>query len=182
MTAVDVTPAQPDADRTPDELAPVRDFLLARARKDAAGLVTSARTDAAAVTAAAQREAEAILADAQARGAADGAAMAAADLTQARRRARQVVLRAQSGTFDELRRRCRAAVRELPKTPDYGALRDRLERIARAQTGSAGAISDHPDGGIIVEASGWRLDLSLPALADRAIDALGPELEGLWTP
>jgi vacuolar-type H+-ATPase subunit E/Vma4 len=182
MTVVDLTPAQPDAGMTADELAPVRDFLLARARKEAADLVTKARTDAAAVTAAGQREAAAILADARARGAADGAAMAAADLTQARRRAREEVLRAQRAAFDELRRRCRAAARDLQTAPEYGTLRARLDRIAREQAGSAGAISEHAEGGIVVEAPGWRLDLSLPALADRAIDALGPELEGLWTP
>lgn len=182
MTAVDLTPAQPGADTPADELAPVRDFLLDRAQKEAADLITSAGTDAAAVTAAAQREADAILADARARGAADGVAMAAADLTKARRRAREEVLRAQRAAFDELRRRCRVAARDLQTTPEYGALRERLGRIARAQAGSAGSIGDHPDGGIVVQAPGWRLDLSLPAFADRAIEALGPELEGLWTP
>jgi hypothetical protein len=38
------------------------------------------------------------------------------------------------------------------------------------------------DGGVLAELDGRRLDLSLDALADLAVDDLGAELELLWQP
>jgi hypothetical protein len=182
MITVNVEHAQPDVGPASAELAPVRDFLLTRARQDRADTLKRAQDEAAAVLAAAKEEAEAILAAARAEGAADGAAVAAADLTRAKRRAREMVLRTQREAFDTLRRQSRAAASDLRSRPDYDAFRKQLERIARSRAASLGTACEHPDGGFVVEAPGWRLDLSLPALADRAFDALGPKTERLWTP
>ena len=53
----------------------------------------------------------------------------------------------------------------------------------RAQlAGPDAEISEPPEGGVVAVAAGRRWDFSLPALAGRAVDALGPEVERLWTP
>ena len=46
----------------------------------------------------------------------------------------------------------------------------------------AAVVREHPDGGVVAEAPGRRLDLRLTTLADRAVDTLGPQLEALWAP
>ncbi|MFI7643956.1 hypothetical protein [Nonomuraea sp. NPDC049400] len=38
----------------------------------------------------------------------------------------------------------------------------------------------HPDGGVLAEGQGRRVDCTLDALAARAVDALGAEVERLW--
>ena len=182
MITVNVEHAQPDVEPASAELAPVRDFLLTRARQDRADALKGAQDEAAAVLAAAEEEAEAILAAARAEGLADGAAVAAADLTRAKRRAREMVLRTQREAFDTLRRRSRAAASDLRSRPDYEAFHKQLERIARSRAGWLGIASEHPNGGFVVEAPGWHLDLSLASLADGALEALGPQVQRLWMP
>ena len=61
-------------------------------------------------------------------------------------------------------------------------LRDRLAARARAELGPDARITDATDGGLLAEAPGRRLDLSLDALADLAVDALGAEVNRLWAP
>jgi acetate kinase len=43
-------------------------------------------------------------------------------------------------------------------------------------------VARGPDGGLLAETPGRRLDLSLDALADLAVDALGAEASRLWEP
>ena len=72
--------------------------------------------------------------------------------------------------------------RILRRTDDYAALRERLERLARALLGPDAEVTGHPEGGVVARAPGRRVDLSLPALADRALDRLGGEVRALWEP
>lgn len=179
-----VQTAPPPAPSTPrdDPLAPVRDALLDQARRAAADMRNAASADAAEAVAKARRRAAEILAEAERQGAADGAALAAVERMRARRKAREIVLRAQRAAYDELRRRARAAVTELRDHSSYPVLRYRLARLARSRAGPGATLSEHPDGGVLAVTQDRRVDCSLGMLADRALEALGAEVEGLWTP
>jgi vacuolar-type H+-ATPase subunit E/Vma4 len=163
-------------------LVPVREFLLAQARAEAERTRSEAAAEAAAVLARARDQAAAILAEARARGESDGAAVAAAELARARRQARGLPLAARRQAYEALRQRARAAVRKLHEDPGYPRLRRRLARLAREQAGPHAVVSEPPEGGVVAEAPGRRVDCSLEELASRAVDALGAEVEGLWAP
>jgi vacuolar-type H+-ATPase subunit E/Vma4 len=166
----------------PDALAPVRGFLLARARADAERVRAEAAADADALLARARRQAEAILAEAAERGAAEGAEAAAATRARTRRRVRGLVLGAQRQAYEALRQRSSTAAQALREDPGYPRLRRRLAVLARECLGADAITSDAPGGGVIAVAPGRRADYSLGSLADRAVEALGAEVEGLWTP
>ena len=160
-------------------LDPVRSALLGAAMAEAEAVVSAAERDAAAVLAAARSRAAAVLAAATAAGRADAAARTARERSLARRTRRTAELTAQSAARDELRARVRAAVRDLPAScPD---LHDRLAERIRAELGPAAVLGGTSDGGLAGEVPGRRLELSLDALADLAVDGLGPDVERLWT-
>ena len=163
-------------------LEPVRTALLARARADGDALLASADADAETAVAAARVEAAAAVAEARAQGERDAALVRTAERARARRQARAVVLRAQRAAYDELRLRSRAAAARLRTEPGYPALLDRLTALARAELGAAAVVREHPDGGVVAEAPGRRVDLRLATLAERAVDTLGPQVEPLWAP
>jgi cell division septum initiation protein DivIVA len=162
-------------------LQPVRAWLLAAAHAEAEQVRAVAAADADRVLARARAEAEAILTEAREQGIADGAALAAAERARHRRRARGLVLEAERWAYEELRARSRAAVRALREDPCYPTLRERLTRLALAAAGPGATAGEHPDGGVVVEAPGVRVDCTLDGLAARAVDALGGEVVGLWT-
>jgi vacuolar-type H+-ATPase subunit E/Vma4 len=165
-----------------DALAPVRDALLARARAEARRLRGEAAAEADAELAKTRRQAAAILAEAREQGERDGAAIAAAAEARARRQARGSVLAAQRRAYETLRQRCRSAASDLRHDPDYPRLRERLVRLARERAGPGAVAHETPGGGAVAEADGRRVDCSLAALADRALDALGQQIEEVWTP
>jgi hypothetical protein len=170
-----VAPARTAADLALD---PVRSALLRAARSDADAVVADAVRDAAAVLAGARSRAAAVLAAAAAEGRADAASRAARERARARRDRRTAELTAWSAAREELRAHVRAVVRELPGAcPD---LRERLVTRIRAELGPDAALTATPDGGLTGEVPGRRLELSLDALADLAVDALGPDVERLW--
>jgi hypothetical protein len=43
-------------------------------------------------------------------------------------------------------------------------------------------VTEHPSGGIVGQARGRRVVLSLEALADHVVDLLDAQLVGLWEP
>jgi vacuolar-type H+-ATPase subunit E/Vma4 len=165
-----------------DTLAPVREFLLARARAEAERLRADAADDAGAVLAQARQQAAAILAESRGLGERDGATIVAAAQARARRQARGILLAAQRRAYETLRQRCRSAAGDLRQDPGYPRLRERLVRLAREQVGPGAVVGETPDGGVVAEAEGRRVDCSLGVLADRALDALGPQVEEVWTP
>ena len=174
--------ASPQPDPVDAELEPVRAVLLAAARADAAAVLAAADENAAATVAAAQAQVTDLVAAARREGAADAAAMLAADRARGRREARRIELSARQEVWDQLRARARAAVMALRDDPEYGRLRDQLVTRARQLAGPDAVVSDPLEGGVVAVAAGRRWDLSLPALAERALDALGPEVDRLWTP
>ena len=156
---------------TQDPLAPVRAALLADAERDAARTLAAADADV-----------EALRRDARARGEADARVVVAAERARTRRQARAVVQRARGEAFDELRRQVRVAAAGLRGAADYPELRRHLEEQARALVGDDARLSEPADGGVLAEVGGRRAALSLTGLADRVLDRLGPDLEGVWTP
>ncbi len=162
-------------------LEPVRDALLADARRDAEGLRTRAERDAAATVAAGSREAERLLAEAHAAGEAEARAVVAADLAQARREAREVVLRARRDVYERTLAAARDEASALRHAPRYDALVDGLTGVARQQLGDDTAvIVDDEVGGLLARAGARTVDYRLPAIAERCFGDVGPDLEALW--
>jgi vacuolar-type H+-ATPase subunit E/Vma4 len=163
-----------------EALEPVRSALLARARATADADAARAAADADALLEQARARAAGIAATARADGERDAATVRAREAARAHREARETVLRAQQEAYAELRRQARVQVRALQDDPSYPALLERLRRQAVAELGADATVRVHPDGGVVAESAGRRLDLSLPALADRAVDDLGAEVTSLW--
>jgi vacuolar-type H+-ATPase subunit E/Vma4 len=163
-----------------EALEPVRSALLARARADAAADIARAAADAEALLERARARAADMVAAARAEGERDAAAVRAREAARAHREAREQVLRAQQDAYAELRRQARVRVRDLQDEPSYPALLDRLRQQAVTQLGLDATVRVHPDGGVVAESAGRRLDLSLPVLADRAVDDIGVEVTTLW--
>lgn len=175
-------PARDPADPVDAGLEPVRAALLAAAGADAAAVLAAADEDAAATMVAARAQVADLATTARAEGAADATAMLSADRARGRREARRIELAARQEMWDQLRDRARATVTALQADPAYDRLRDRLAAQARQLAGPGAVVTEAPEGGVVAVAAGRRWDLSLPALAERAVDALGPEVERLWTP
>ncbi len=66
--------------------------------------------------------------------------------------------------------------------PTYPELVERLTGRARALLGQSARTVEVPEGGVVAETDGRRVELTFPVLADQAVAALGAELEGLWKP
>lgn len=165
-----------------DALGPVRAALLARARADAEATVRQAEAAAAALLEEARGQAAALVEQARAEGERDAERLRARRAARAHREARETVVRAQQEAYAELRRRARVQVSALRADPAYPEIRAGLRERARAELGADAVVREPAAGGILAESTAGLLDLSLPALADRAVDDLGAEVIGLWTP
>jgi vacuolar-type H+-ATPase subunit E/Vma4 len=159
-----------------------RDALLADARTDADRVIAQAEADAAAALAHARRAADELIAAASARGEADGRIEAALQAARENALARMEVLAARRGLYDELRQRARRAVLSLRDEPGYQELLERLAAAARRDLGDDAELEVDPAdaGGVRARSGSRRVDYSLPALAQRCVDALGPGLRQLW--
>ncbi|MGB7982054.1 MAG: hypothetical protein WCF36_14835 [Candidatus Nanopelagicales bacterium] len=160
----------PQAAVDADSLAPLAAALRDRARAAAAELLSQADADAQAVLAAAQQEADDLLAEARTKGAADRAAVLAAQRAGAQRRAHGVLLAAQLTAHHDLRGAAREAVRALRDDPDYPIMLEALRARARDDIGAGAAITELEDGGIVAESGPRRVEYSLQALADDLVD------------
>lgn len=174
-----MTAAPPTTRRDP--LLAVRAGLLARAGSEAERLLAEVDAETDAAIARAQAEADAITADARAQGEADAAGVLVAERARARRQARAVVLAAQREAYEELRSRVRRELPLLRADPAYVAWTDRLRDELRAVLGPEAVVTEHPEGGVVGETPGRRVASTLTGLADRALDALGSDVERLWS-
>jgi len=159
---------------------PVRAALLGAARAAADRDVDAAHRYAADVLDTATTRVSEVHAAAVEAGRVEAAARTARTQAQARRDRRTAELHDQDAAYAQLRERVRAAVRALPAS--HPQLRERLVARALTELGPDARITDTPDGGLLAETPGRRLDLSLDALADLAVEALGAEASLLWTP
>ena len=166
-----------------DPLAPLRDALQEAARRDRDAMVAQAEQDAEQALAQGRREAEQILQRARDEGERDAEQLRVEQRARALRRARSIVLSTQRDILDQLRHRARRAAGELWADPrTHAVVRDRMVARAHADLGPAARIVDHPDGGIVATTDHARATYLVADLADRVVDSLGSELEGLWTP
>ena len=162
-------------------LLPVRAALLADAHADAERAVRAAQAAADETMAQARGEARASVEQARAEGEADAVAASAADRGRSRRRARTLVLTAQRTAYDELRAAAHEGVRSLLDDPRWPAMRETLVRRAHDVLGPDATLDVQPDG-VVGRKGAQLLDLRLDALADAQIDALGPDVESVWSP
>ncbi|WP_157594539.1 V-type ATP synthase subunit E family protein [Streptosporangium amethystogenes] len=165
-----------------DALAPLAEALSRQVEVDTTEITAEAEKEAAELVAAARREARNVLADARADGAAQARADAVAERVHAERRVRHTELAARREALDELYAQSATVVRALRADPCYPRLLDRLSALARNAGGTDMVVKEQPDGGVLAEGHGRRVDCTLSALAARAVDALGAEVERLWAP
>jgi len=159
-----------------DALAPVRDALLAAARQEAERDIERARTAAARTLADAATQAELMRSQARERGAADAAAALTADRARARHAARATVLAARREAYDALCSGARRAVAGVREDAGYAGLCRQMADALRRVLGPDAQVRESPDGGMVGEAHGRRLDYSLSGFADRAVVAMASEL------
>ncbi len=145
----------------------VRQALLDAARADADGLTRCADEDADRTVTAARERAARILDEARQSGARDGQATIAAQRMGVRRQGRALVLAAHREAYENLRAAAREAVHRLG---GQDGTREALVRLARQVLGPDARLCDAPGGGIVAEHAGRRLDLSLDAIAERALE------------
>ncbi|MGZ8716957.1 MAG: hypothetical protein ACXWYO_07585 [Gaiellaceae bacterium] len=163
-------------------LGPLRSALLSAAEAEANSAALAAAAEGATELSLAEAQVASVLAGARAE-AEDAAGREALRIVgRARGDARRVVLRARRDVYDQLCARVHAGALELRDDPTYGRLLERLQALATAQLGEDATLDvDPPGAGGVRSSSGSRhVDLSLPALAERALASLGPELELLW--
>ncbi|TDW30138.1 hypothetical protein [Cryobacterium psychrophilum] len=172
-----MTTLQPEAEAA---LAPVREALLATARKTAAQIQEDAQAQAQVLLDAAHGEADRIRAGAAATGESAGRSQAALRSARTRRQAHETVLTQQNNLFLELRREVAESATALRSDPRYPDLLDRLTERARAALGPDATLTESSDGGGIAERGSRRLDLSLPTLALSTLDSLSAEISPLW--
>jgi vacuolar-type H+-ATPase subunit E/Vma4 len=167
------------ATRQDAALAPTRAVLLRRAAEHAEQVVAQADQAARALVARARQDAETAVAQARSQGAAQAGPLAVAERSRSRRESHSVALAAELRIRDELAARIRSEVCGLRDGPGYGDLRDRLADLARQVAGRGAEITEHPEGGVTARTAGVVVDCSLPRLADRVIEALGPQIARL---
>lgn len=177
-----VAPVPSDLSETRAELEPVREALLTDAKSQADRLIADA-TGAAAIEAdEAERKAEAEIERAARRGAASAQARADQELAHARNVAHREVLEAKDDIRGRFQEALHAAALNLRNDARYPALVHELERLARDQLGPNTHIEPDPNGlgGIVGVSGARRVDYTLPALADRALESVADRVGQLW--
>jgi vacuolar-type H+-ATPase subunit E/Vma4 len=170
----------PQADRVMPTLRPVCDELLRRAGADAQRVIDDAHDEASRIVAQARDTARQVVQTARAATQAAAAALIADEAAAFRRAMRRDLLAAQDDVYQQWRRSAAHAVLSLRDQPEYPRWRDMLTRSAPATLGANARVVDDPAGGIVAQADNRRIDLSLSAIAARALDRIAPEADGLW--
>ena len=161
---------------------PLRRLVLERAHAEAKAALADAEARGAAEVERFRAETAHAVERARSEGAAAGELEAGRLRAAARREARRRVLEAQQAAYDEFRLSANEAVLALRADEAYGALLADLSAAARTALGDAAALEVDPDrlGGVRARAGARSVDLTLPALADGCIEALGPRVAELW--
>lgn len=176
------------AERSPsspmdEALAPLQAALLSAAEADARATLERAHDDAEKTVADARRQADDLRARARAEGERDAEIIRRDQSARARRRARGVVLAAQSAALAELRAAVYEQLRQAWDDPvGHDAIRSRLVDAAQASLGAACEVAELPDGGIVATLGRARVSYRLTDLADDVIEGLGDTLDRLWSP
>ena len=163
-------------------LEALADAYLGRVRAELLLQEQAARDEAAATASAARGEVERRRADAAAEASSAGDASVRRIRADGTRAVRNQALAAQRSVYEEAYERSLTAVLELRHDGRYEALLNRLSADAHRRLGSGAAITRDPgpDGGVVASCEGRVLDLTLPSLARRSLEELGPQIEALW--
>lgn len=164
-------------ERMAEALEPVRAMVLTATRRDVGQRLARAQAQAAETLAAADGRAAEIISTARDAGIADADAVLAADRSRARRAARARTLRARREAYDQLRRQSRQAVVRVRDEPGYAAIRETLAAVAHRLLGPDAEIVEADGGGVMGRSGTRRVDLSLTAFADRAVDSVAAGLD-----
>jgi vacuolar-type H+-ATPase subunit E/Vma4 len=155
--------------------------LLAAAQEEAADILREAGEEALALLDAARSEADRIRSAAAEEGEATARSQAALRSARARRQAHEAVLARRNALRLELQRQVRQCAVALRADPRYPRLVARLTEQSHARLGPEATVAESPQGGVVAEAGSRRLDLSLPVLAARTLEAMTREVGELWT-
>ena len=136
----------------------------------------------------ADRRAADLVDEARAQGVLDAEVAGAARLAAARRQGRDVVLRARSEVYDEVRRAAIDSLCRVAESPDAAHLAERLatgalSRLAGARRETAGGTPRVVRGsGMTVEVADGRRRVAVDAegLVDEVLQAMAGEVEQLW--
>ncbi|WP_020659022.1 hypothetical protein [Amycolatopsis benzoatilytica] len=161
------------------ELRTVGSALLVDAKDEAAEWLEAAGRDAEAALTEARKQANEIREAAAAAGRADARRRERIRRGEARRAARRIRLSAQQEVCEEFGTRVRA---ELERRWRTGELTGLLDECARRLLGEGAEIGEAPGGGMTGRAGGKHVDLSLDALAARAVERVEGSVPHLWTP
>jgi hypothetical protein len=164
-----------------DALAPLRAFIATTAQNTAATTQQKAQTQVDALREDAEGERDRILAEAIDDGKHTAQAVATLRSARVRRQAAEVVLSQREAIRQSLLTRVEQAATALHGERRYPELHSRLVARGRALLGQDAAITEIPEGGILVETGSRRLDLSLPTLAMSTLEKMGTEVSSLWT-
>lgn len=161
-------------------LDPVRTALHQDAETRAAQVEDAARHEAEAILDRARRQASEIRSTAEREGTEAARAEAAGRSARVRRQARGLVLARQEALRSELREQVLDLVGELRRDPRYPQILVRLTARADRILGPMASVTESYKGGVTAVAGSRRLDLSLPTLADQAIEDHAGEVRRLW--
>ncbi|MCM4084364.1 hypothetical protein [Paractinoplanes hotanensis] len=164
-------------DDVAEALTPVRASLLAAAQRDVDAHNAQARAQVAETLAVAGRRVDGILTAAREAGIADAEAALAIERSRARRAARARTLQARREAYDELRRQSRQAVLRIQDEPGYAVVRETLTAVAHRLLGPDAEVVEAEGGGVIARSGARRVDLSLIAFAERAVDTVAAGAE-----
>lgn len=163
-------------------LDPVRAEILRQARAEAETAVAEAETEAARQVARARTEAGAILDEARVRGRADADGAVRTGASRARRQARAIELRARREVYESWRSAVTEGIRGLTYTAQYPRILASLASRARELLGPKAQIEEDSAGGLRAHSAQRRVDLTLEAIAARAVADAEGEASDLWTP
>jgi vacuolar-type H+-ATPase subunit E/Vma4 len=169
-------------DSLAQQLEPVRRSLLAEADRDAEAIVERAAAEAEAVVDRARSEAAEATARVRDRASAARRARSERDRARVTAETDRRILATRAQLRQRLVAAARDAVGDLRGHPRYRDLLDRLEDLARSQLGDGATVDRDPapDGGVTAAVGNRRVDYTLAALADRALDDLADEVAAPW--
>ena len=170
-----------DTARVRDALAPLHAELLRRADVEADRIMADANAEARDVLDRAESEAQRIIDSARAAGAAEASMAQAAERARTRRAHQSDVLAAQRTAYEQLRRRATDAVHRFATSRVTRGCASGWRQEQPTFSAPTPSSPEDSAGGIVAEAAGRRLDLSLAAFAARAFERIEADIDGLWS-
>ena len=161
-------------------LEPIRAAIGQAAEERARQILDEAAREAEEIRSRARTEAQGITGRADADGRAAARTEAALRSARSRRRAGRLVLSREEELRGQLRSRVLAEAGQLRSDPRYPRLLDALREQARELLGPEARLEEAPDGGITGALGSRSVDLSLPALAEAALERHTKEVRDLW--